>query len=273
MQLYNEGFFQYLQEGSKRSAEQIVPILLELIQPQSMIDVGCGTGTWLSVFREHGVEDIWGVDGDYVQEHTLEIPKDRFLAHDLAKPLTLDRQFDLAMSLEVAEHLPADSAEAFVDSLTQLAPMILFSAAIPLQGGVGHINEQWQDYWAAFFQQKGYMPIDCIRKKIWQNNNVEYWYAQNILLFLKQDYLERQGFERLQEEFKNTNINQLSLVHPRKYLEAAERCVAETKAAQWYASQAEKYAKKADPTNMSLKKFVSSLPIVVTSTLKRKLFS
>lgn len=146
MQLYNEGFFQYLQEGSKRSAEQIVPILLELIQPQSVIDVGCGTGTWLSVFCEHGIEDIWGVDGDYVQEEALEIPKDRFLSHDLTKPLALDRKFDLAISLEVAEHLPCDSAEAFVDSLTQLAPVILFSAAIPFQGGVGHVNEQWQEY-------------------------------------------------------------------------------------------------------------------------------
>lgn len=117
------------------------------------------------------------------------------------------------------------------------------------------------------------MPIDCIRRRVWQNNNVKYWYAQNILLFLKRDYLELEAFDRLKAEFKNTNIAQLSLVHPQKYLEAAERCSSEMKAAQWYASQAEKYAKKADPANMSLKKFISSLPIVVSSTLKRKLFS
>ena len=100
-----------------------------------------------------------------------------FMSHDLTKNLKLNKTFDLAMSLEVAEHLPSDQAEIFVETLTKLAPVILFSAAIPGQGGMGHINEQWPDYWVNLFIKKGYQPIDYIRRKICNNDRVQWWYA------------------------------------------------------------------------------------------------
>lgn len=207
----------WLNEGSRRSAREVVPLVLELIQPEHVIDVGCGVGTWLSVFTELGVEDILGLDGDHVDRKMLEIPKERFVAFDLRKPLRLSRQFDLVVSLEVAEHLPKECAESFVDSLARLGPVILFSAAIPLQGGINHLNEQWPDYWVEHFEQKGYEVIDSIRKRIWQNDKVEWWYAQNILMFAKRDYLERNLL--LKSEWENTIPSQLSVVHPRKYLD------------------------------------------------------
>lgn len=217
MHPYTEKFYKDQKEGSRRSAKEIIPLVLELIQPQHVIDVGCGAGTWLSVFKECGVEDIWGVDGAYVDKKILEIPEERFFSFDLKNPLRMDGQFDLVVSLEVAEHLPSECAGIFVDSLISLGPVILFSAAIPFQRGAGHINEQWPDYWVQFFQKKGYVVIDCIRKKIWQNDNVEWWYAQNILLFVRRDYLASHPL--LQREFENTAISQLSIVHPRKYLD------------------------------------------------------
>ena len=272
MQSYTEEFYEIVREGSKESAKEIIPIVFEFIQPKSVIDVGCGVGTWLSVFQAHGVEDVWGIDGDYVDKNTLEIPKEKFLTIDLKSPFKLNRQFDLVVSLEVGEHLPQECAETFVESLTQLAPVILFSAAIPFQGGTDHVNEQWQDYWVKNFQNKGYVSIDCIRNRVWENERVEFWYAQNMLVFAKREYLELEGAYLLKQQFESTNIFQRSIVHPSKYLEVVEKYLAETKAAQWYAAEAEKYLAAAEPKNMSLKKVISALPIVIINTLKRKLF-
>jgi SAM-dependent methyltransferase len=217
MRSYTKEFYQSQRAGSRRSAEAIVPLVLALVKPWSVIDVGCGLGTWLSIFEEFGVKDVFGIDGDHVDRSMLQISPERFAAFDLRKPIQIDRRFDLVVSLEVAEHLPKDCAKTFVDSLTKLGPVILFSAAIPFQGGTSHLNEQWPDYWANYFNENGYEAVDCFRKKVWQDDNVEWWYAQNILLFSKKDYLASNPL--LKEEFENTHPSQLSIVHPRKYLE------------------------------------------------------
>jgi SAM-dependent methyltransferase len=212
---YSRNFYQTLNESVKRSAEIIVPLVLDVVKPQSVIDIGCGTGTWLSVFQKYGVEDILGVDGNYVEHDMLDIPENKFIACDLQKELGIERQFDLTVSLEVAEHLPVECAESFVDSLTQFAPIVLFSAAIPFQGGTNHINEQWPDYWAELFQQREFIPSNYIRKRIWNNTSVEKWYAQNTLLFIKQDKLI--SFPLLKEEIEQEADFPLSIVHPREY--------------------------------------------------------
>ena len=186
------------------------------IQPSSVIDVGCGVGTWLAVLAESGVADAWGIDGDYVDRTLLEIPQERFLPHDLTLPIHLERRFDLVLCLEVAEHLPADSAHTLIDSLVSLGPVIVFSAAIPFQGGTHHVNEQWPEYWARHFSAKGYAPVDYVRRQIWQLHDVAWYYAQNILLFVERGYLNSNSF--LRQEVENTPPTPLSLVHPVKYL-------------------------------------------------------
>lgn len=216
MQPYPEDFYKTIQKGSRQSAREVVPLVLELFQPKSVIEIGCGVGCWLSVFRECGIEDTVGVDGDWVDSKMLEIPQEQFLSFDLKKPFRMDREFDLVVSLEVAEHLPRHCAEIFVDSLTRLGPIVLFSAAIPSQGGTNHVNEQWPEYWVRYFQEHNYQAIDCIRKHIWENNNVEWWYAQNILMFAKSDRLET--YPLLKSESKSATISPLSVVHPRNYL-------------------------------------------------------
>ena len=220
MHAYPSRFFECIIEGSRLSAQEIVPLVLELVQPRSVVDVGCGLGTWLSVFKGHGVDEILGIDGDYVDRSKLEIPEERYLAFDLKTPLRMSRKFDLVVSLEVAEHLPGEYAGIFVDSLTRLGPVILFSAAIPFQGGTRHVNEQWPEYWRKYFQEKEYVAVDCLRRKIWRNENVEWWYAQNTLMFVRRGHLER--CPSLKEESENTAISQLSIVHPKKYLEEIE---------------------------------------------------
>jgi SAM-dependent methyltransferase len=219
MQPYPPAFFTDLRAGAHRSAREVVPLVLGLLGPRRVVDVGCGLGTWLAVFKECGVGEVLGVDGAYVDRDLLEIPPDQFLAHDLGQPLYLGRTFDLAVSLEVAEHLPPACAAVLVESLVRLAPVVLFSAAIPFQVGVNHLNERWPEYWAELFEARDYHVVDCLRDKIWGNDRVEWWYAQNLLLYARGDYLLRHPL--LRKEWGSTRRTQLALVHPRCLLQAA----------------------------------------------------
>lgn len=209
--LYDPKFYADIKQGSKASARELVGIVRGLTGCNSVVDVGCGTGEWLSVFQENGVLDILGIDGDYVDRAMLVISQDDFLAHDLKTPLKIDRKFDLAMSVEVAEHLPESSAECFVESLTKLAPVVLFSAAIPHQEGTNHINEQWCDYWVELFAKQKFIVIDCLRSRIWQNENVEWWYKQNLLIFVEESSLSK--YPELQNAYVENKMPP-RLVHP-----------------------------------------------------------
>jgi SAM-dependent methyltransferase len=216
---YTKDFYNGIRDYSQQSAEVIVPLILEILHCNQVIDIGCGDGTWLKVFQENGVKEILGVDGSYVDQNTLVIPKDKFIPYDLKTTLEIDKKFDLAMSLEVAEHLPEDCAELFINSLVSISPVVLFSAAIPHQGGDNHINEQWQDYWADKFRKRDYVAIDYIRSKVWNNSKVAYWYRQNMLLFVHSSYLENNRL--LEEKLKNHIVRSsmsLSAIHPVFYL-------------------------------------------------------
>jgi len=189
MTVYDCNFYRNQMLGSYRSARVVVPVLQELIPISSVCDVGCGVGTWLSVFRERGVSDILGIDGGYVDTSMIRIPGESFRGADLREELRVPRRFDLAMSLEVAEHLPERCARSFVDNLTRLAPVVLFSAAIPGQGGVNHVNEQWQTWWASIFNDLGFVTCDALRHRIWNENGIAHWYRQNALVFCEETAL------------------------------------------------------------------------------------
>jgi SAM-dependent methyltransferase len=220
MQPYDQNFYSKESDACRRSARVIVPLVLDLLAPRRVVDVGCGVGTWLAVFGEHGVSDLLGIDGDYVDRSMLEIPQARFQAADLNRPIPPRDRFDLVVSLEVAEHLPPGSADQFVDTLAELGPAVLFSAAIPFQGGVHHVNEQWPEYWAERFERRGFVTIDCVRPKVWQDPDVLWYYAQNTLLYVRSEFMESRP--RLRHAREITARSQLALVHPRKHLESVE---------------------------------------------------
>ena len=213
--LYTQKFYQLTQNGSRRSAQIIVPLILELTRSNSVIDIGCGVGTWLSVFEEFGITDYLGIDGEYVNENMLQISQDKFIACDLKNPPTINRNFDLVISMEVAEHLPRQYAQAFIKYLTSLGKIVIFSAAIPFQGGEGHVNEQWPQYWVKIFHDQGYIGIDCLREKIWNHPNVEPWYAQNAFIFVHEGCLKEYTY--LAEKALKNNSTQLAVVHPKIY--------------------------------------------------------
>lgn len=212
-QLYNAKFHAANESGSTESAKQTVPLLLDLIGMRSVCDVGCGVGAWLAVFIDNGVSDVLGLDGEYVDRATLKIPMSYFRPTDLNRPFSLDRTFDAVISLEVAEHLRPTRAAGFINDLTALSSVVIFSAAIPGQGGRGHVNEQWPDYWVNLFKDRGYICVDAIRQKIWENEGIKFWYRQNILVFCNGRILER-----LPKLTAQSGIMPLRVVHPAQFV-------------------------------------------------------
>lgn len=207
---YTPEYFDSFKHSSRRSAEVVVPIVASWVNPHSVIDLGCGLGMWLSVWRETGAE-IRGVDGEWVARDQLAIPADRFTTHDLSQPYNPDKRYDLAMSVEAAEHLPPESAASFVNSLTQAAPVVLFSASTPNQPGADHVNCQWPDYWAGLFADRGYLVIDTLRYMIWEDTRVDWWYRQNIMIYVDRDSLNT--WPKLEAIYAE-GARPLRLVHP-----------------------------------------------------------
>lgn len=211
MTRYRKRFYKFQNDNTRQTAAELVPLIIDLIHPRSVVDVGCGTGIWLNEFMNRGVGDVIGIDGPWVQQEMLQIPPSQFYRRDLSLPFELGRKFDLVLCLEVAEHLPARSARLFIRSLTSLADTVVFSAAIPFQGGTNHLNEQWPEYWQNLFAGNGYLTFDVIRSKIWRNANVKNIYAQNIFV-----YASRRSLAEHQNLSEDNLLHEqpLSMVHP-----------------------------------------------------------
>jgi len=204
--LYTRRFFKEQMDSSRRSAAAVVPLVQSIVRPVSVVDVGCGVGTWLRQFIDCGLTDVIGIDGAYVHEELLQIPRESFVPCDLSQSLPAKRTFELALCVEVAEHLPEARASGLVADLVSLAPVVLFSAAVPGQGGIGHVNEQWPEYWESLFGVHNYQCLDCLRPLIWNDSRIDPWYRQNLLLFVRKDQLAR--FSHIE------SAPPLSIVHP-----------------------------------------------------------
>lgn len=189
------------------AAREIVPFVINLLNPKSVVDVGCGIGTWLKVFEDNDIFDLIGIDGYYVDKKGLKIKSNLFVEHDLETFYSSKRNFDLAISLEVAEHLKVESADVFIRTLTNLSDTVIFSAAISNQGGQNHLNEREPMYWIEKFEKEGFNCCDILRPVFWNNEKVDFWYRQNIFLFTKDTVLSN----RLKsfDSFLNAH-----LVHP-----------------------------------------------------------
>jgi hypothetical protein len=198
-------------EESLESAQVVVPIIMNLLHPQKVIDFGCGHGAWLKVFQDHDVRTILGLDGSYVVPSHLLIDRSSFRAVDLTQRWQLNGDWDLALCLEVAEHLPREASWRLVRALTKAAPLVLFSAAVPGQQGTGHVNEQWPDYWKSLFARRGFRRLDPFRPRIWQDGRVAWWYRQNMFLFASDETIAKSDFLRTEEE--RIRGPQLELLH------------------------------------------------------------
>ncbi len=183
--VYSEEFYDAQQRGSLRSARVVLALLFKHWLPQSVVDVGCGLGTWLNACKELGVSTVIGMDGSWVPQERLAISPEEFRRTDLRSPFHIGRKVDLAMSLEVAEHLPPECSDTFVESLSNLSDAVLFGAAFLGQPGTDHINTQLHSFWAARFASRGYAIYDLFRPQLWSDETVEPWYRQNTFLYVR----------------------------------------------------------------------------------------
>ncbi|HTL81426.1 MAG TPA: methyltransferase domain-containing protein [Bacteroidia bacterium] len=185
---------------------------MKYFRPASVLDIGCGTGAWLSEWKKAGVSSVTGVDGDYVNSSQLLISKNEFFPWDLEKPYRNNTHFDLVTSLEVAEHIEPAHARAFILTLCSHADLILFSAAIPGQEGTKHVNEQFPSYWVQLFEENGFAPVDCLRMQLWENENISWWYRQNIMFFVKRTSVK--NYPQIEQCLVKQVMPVPSLVHP-----------------------------------------------------------
>ena len=186
--VYDQKFIQYAATSSRYGASKVIPVVLSALDVGSVLDVGCAGGGWLSEWQQAGVNDVFGVDGAYVDMADLAIERERFMSADLAKPFDLGKTFDLVQSLEVAEHIDETAADVFVANIVKHAGRyILFSAAVPGQGGEHHVNEQPYDYWRARFGEAGFAAYDFVRPRIAADNGISFWYRYNIILFVRNE--------------------------------------------------------------------------------------
>jgi hypothetical protein len=211
---YGRAYYEATNAGSEAAARLILGFLLKRLPPiESAVDVGCGTGVWLSILQQHGIQTIRGYDGHWVLDSgALRLPGDCFQAVDLNQEVTIDRRFDLAICVEVAEHLDPKASATLVHTLCQLSDVVLFAAAVPGQGGVNHVNERWPSFWFNLFRGEDYQLVDLLRPMIWDHSGIPFWYRQNVLLYFN-------GSTRadLVESLRRDSRPPLCIVHPELY--------------------------------------------------------
>jgi hypothetical protein len=211
--VYSESFYDQTTAGSLSAARQVLPLLWKRRAFESVIDVGCGVGTWLLAASELGASHLLGIDGPYVPKDRLLLGDHIFRWMDFTGPISLSEQYELCICLEVAEHLPPSRAVTFVEDLTRLSSVVAFSAAIPFQGGDGHLNEIWPEYWARLFRQRDFLPWTEIRALIWHCCEIPWWYRQNLIIYVK-----AAEWENFLPGQTPASLDTLTIIHPESYL-------------------------------------------------------
>lgn len=214
--IYNDDFYRNRDSKTKNSAKRIGSIINEQYAFKSAVDIGCGVGTWLREFGELGARDVLGIDGSWVNKDFLVIDKDRFVPQDLTQKIQANRRFDIAISLEVAEHLPENRAHGFISDLCNLSDVVLFSAATKKQGGDAHINEQRASYWKSIFRENGYSIFDVVRPIIWNDIDIPVWYRQNIFVYVNSN---NKAASAIFEAMRQNQECVIDMIHPQLYEE------------------------------------------------------
>ena len=205
--MYSKNFYKMNMRTNTISAERIISFVLSIYQPSSVIDVGASGGIFLLELMKRDIKDVLGIDGPWISDKDIVIPKENYIRIDLTKPFSFERKFDLVICLEVLEHLSWETGELLLRELTSLSDVILFSAAVPGQGGTHHVNEQWPSFWTKEFRKYGFTHID-LRPYIWNDKEILPWYKQNMMMYIKRE----------QCDYFLTKLNKLERLDPLSYI-------------------------------------------------------
>ena len=206
--------------GKDLSQRRLLEAAMAEMPVRSVVDFGCGRGAWLKAATNLGIADIRGYDIPEIDVTERNFPADRFFPADLSQPIDPGRRFDLAVTTEVAEHIPLPGAANFIANVCAASDYVLFSAAPPYQGGAGHNNEQWVEYWAKLFAEHGYDCFDILRARFWHDGAIRSYYRQNVMLFAT-----GAARDRLVAKGHAVTRTPLTLIHPEQYLKAVNRCL------------------------------------------------
>jgi hypothetical protein len=208
-------------DGSAFSHEwalRTVAIFLKIAGvPESLVDLGGGLGQWCSAFKKFGTRRVRCIDHPSVRDSDLLVDPQEFVPCDLAHEIPLIERFDLAISIEFAEHVPGTRSAEIVRFLTGSADIVLFSAAIPRQPGLGHINTHYPRYWREMFRRCGFERYDVIRSQLLWDESIPRWLKQNLFLYANDKGKTRlvlpdqkflpEGFELVDEDIQNCPPN------------------------------------------------------------------
>lgn len=215
------GFVQAANSQAKERSNpkvKILTLLRDYYGFTSVADLGCGNAGWLVAARSLGASSVHGYDIPELDIADRMIDPSEFSPCNLGEPAEFEQEFDLAISTEVAEHIPIEQADQFIANLTHAAPVVLFSAATPYQGGLGHTNENWIEYWHNYFDALGFVCFDFVRDKIWHDPGIPFFYRQNIVV-----YANKEKAENFISRGLSPNPHPKTLIHPDMLIKAVHR--------------------------------------------------
>lgn len=188
--LYDKEFFMnHLEDGWLKENELITKLIYDKFKPKSVVDFGCGSGTYLYFFSKLGVNKVKGFEGSQNAIELALIDEESINKCDITKKVELNETYDLCICFEVAEHLPKDCVDAFLDNLCSSSTTILFTAAPPGQGGRHHVNLKPVQYWIQKFDERHYCYqkslTDEFKKELDVTISTLSWMKTNIMIFQK----------------------------------------------------------------------------------------
>lgn len=187
---YDRAFYEDLEASWGDTGAVIARSIVDAFAPRTLVDLGCGAGRIISAARDLGV-DVVGIERSEAGRRACA--RRGLVVHDLDLTTPFDAAeracfhgFDVAVCTEVAEHLPATAADDLVARLAHLAPVVVFTAATPGQGGADHVNEQPHAYWITRFRDHGFGLDETIAedwRRTWRTAGIEPWYPANLMIY------------------------------------------------------------------------------------------
>jgi SAM-dependent methyltransferase len=201
--------------------EGFIRSVVEVCQPSTVLDLGCGQGYFVKWLRDEKVE-AWGVEGENLG--SLFRAPGYQIQQDLSQSFDLGKTYDLVMCTEVVEHIPEIYEDVVFDNIAHHTHRYLvFSGATPGQGGTGHINEKPETYWFACLVRRGFKLLHAASVQTRLSSTLD-WYVKNISIWELQKS-EEDRLEKVETIAAQYSYHLSQAVSERKMIQAQQQVV------------------------------------------------